>query len=158
MGRELANVVYIFTSPGMPGIKFYDRSREGAVAKFSGTLPNGKFQTDIYSISSVVWDEKINKPNQSQLIRVREGSYNVTTIIVPPEQLIRILQTIKESKDKQRIIIDVTYDKNEKDTTLDISQLEQMKKELLSQVVNSNLNNNDYINEHIDEIVSKNII
>lgn len=154
---ELANEVYIFTSPGMPGIKFYDRSPEGVVAKFAGTLPKGTYQTDIYSISQVSWDRNINKPNKSQLIKVREGSYTVTTIIVSPEQLTKILQTIEDSKDKEHIIIDVIENKYKKDITSDLSELEQMKKELTAQINNQNLNSNDYTNESVDEIVSKNI-
>lgn len=157
MERELANVVYIFTSPGMPGIKFYDRSPEGAEAKFAGTLPKGEFQTDIHSISRVAWDRNINKPNKSQLIKVREGSYTATTIIVSPEQLTKILQTIEDSKDKEHVIIDVIENKYKKDITSDLSELEQMKKELMSQTSNPNLNSNYYANESVDEIVSKNI-
>ena len=157
MEKELANVVYIFTSPELPGIKFYDRSPEGAVAKFAGTFPKGVFQTDIHSISRVSWDENINKPNNSQLIKVREGSYTATTIIVSHEQLIKILQTVEESKDKEHIRIDVIENKYQKDVNFDLSELEQMKKELMDRIINTNLNNNYYTNESIDEIVIKNI-
>jgi len=157
MGKELANEIYIFTSPGMPGIKFYDRSPDGAVAKFAGSLPKGTYQTDIYSISQVSWDREINRPNKSQLVTAKDGSYTATTIIVSPEQLMRILHTIENSEDKSCIKIDVVENKYAKDNSSNVEELEALKKELLSKMQSSNINENNYSNQHIDNIVGKNV-
>jgi len=157
MEKELANEVYIFTSPGMPGIKFYDRSPDGAVAKFAGTLPKGTYQTDIYSISQVAWDREINRPNKSQLVTAKDGSYTATTIIVSPEQLMRILQQIENSQDKSCIKIDVVENKYSKDGISNVEELEALKKQLLERIQNSSINENNYSNQQIDDIVSKNV-
>jgi hypothetical protein len=105
--KELANVVYIFASKDMLGIKFYDKSPYGAVAKLAGSLPYGKYKTDIHSISKVSWDDEINEPNESHLIKTKNGSYKATTIMVSLEQFYMILYSIEKAKDKNDITINI---------------------------------------------------
>ena len=149
---ELANEVYIFTSPGAPGIKFYDRSPEGVVVKFAGSLPNSKFQTDIYSISQARWDSNINKINNSQVVNTPRGSYVATTIMVTEEQLLKILQSIEDSKNKSCIIIEVEKASYK---NVDLAELGQMKRDLINQFNNPTLNDKNYIDSEFDNTVGK---
>lgn len=152
MERELADVVYIFSDPSKPGIKFYDRSPSGAVAEFCGTLKPGRFQTDIYSISPAEWDRDINKFNGSQSIRIIQGSYTAKTIIVSEEQLKKIYDMINNCEDKNRIIIDVGDVKQKNDIDYNLSELYEIKEEFISQMnLNINLNENNYNNENINK-------
>lgn len=148
MERELefADEIYIFVSPDKPGIKFYDKSPYGAVAKFSGSLPEDKFQTSIHSISQVEWDKEVNIPNKSQLIRCIDGSsYTVTTIMVSSEKMKEILQTISESEDKTRIIIDVMENKLDKNKSSYLRELQKMRKDFMEDLNSINKDSFDEI-------------
>ena len=105
--KELADVIYIFTSKNKPGIRFYDRTPTGAVAKMIGTAPSGKFITDIYSIEQAKWDDSINKENTVIRTRTRYGSVVVKTFMIAEEQFYRILENIIEYEDKDYVVIDL---------------------------------------------------
>lgn len=105
---EFADEVYIFTSEDKEGFKFYDRSPSRAEQEFAGELPEGVFITDKYSLESAKWDDEINIPNGTKIVRYRDGSNNATTYIVSEEKyqeiLDKLLTASKENGD--RIIID----------------------------------------------------
>jgi len=106
--KELADIVCIFTSPEKPGIMFYDRTPEpgSPVAKFVGSVREGKYITDLTSISVVEWDNDMNDKSGNRSVMFREGSVNVRTIIVSEEQMNSILGDISRCDDPNRIVID----------------------------------------------------
>jgi len=104
---ELANEIYIFTSPNRDGIKFYDRSPEGAVAKFAGSLPEGKYLTDRASVSIVKWDNDVNGYNETKKLKYMDGECSATTWIVSNEEMLRILDSIVNAEEPERITIGV---------------------------------------------------
>lgn len=128
--RELADVVYIFTTPDKPGIKFYDRTPKGAVAQMTGILPEGKYITDIHSMSKVSWDESLNKENTTNKVMTRDGEVVVKTIMVTVEQLNDILDEIIRQKDGERIVVDTRKKKIENEVNYD--NLVQLKNNLIS--------------------------
>lgn len=54
----LANVVYVFCPSYEKGVMFYDQSPSGAVAKLTGSLPEGAFHSSGEKI--VEWNDEIN--------------------------------------------------------------------------------------------------
>lgn len=132
--RELADVVYIFTSPDKPGIKFYDRTPYGAEAKMTGILPKGKFITDPNSISIEEWDETINKENRSVLVRGYNGGYKVTTIMVSEEQFDKIIKGIVSQIEKERVVIDTREKQLENKS--DYKELLELKEKLIASTSN----------------------
>lgn len=147
MRRQLPNEVYIFTAPGEPGIKFYDRSPEGVAEKYAGPIPKKTYQTDILSVSLSQWNPQLHKPNRSILATDRSGSYTITTFIVPPQQLIGILQAIENSEDKSHILIEIKGDGYSRESYVTIEELEMLKTALLKKINN--------INRRAQNIVSK---
>ena len=138
MRRKLPNEVYIFTSPGEPGIRFYDRSPEGIAERFAGPIPKKTYQTDILSIVPAAWNPQLHKPNRSILATDRSGSYTITTFIVPPQQLISILRTIESSEDKSCIHIEIQGDGYSRDSHAKKEELEALKEELLNKITSIN--------------------
>lgn len=144
LNMQLANVVYIFSDQNEPGIKFYDRTPDHLVAMLTGSLPEGKYRTDFFSISQAEWDSEMNIPNKSQIIRKIDGSYTATTIMVSPRKLAEIRKTIEEKKNEEYIIIDVRENEytNNKDDL--VYKLEQIKKELNNQFNDFPLDEDEY--------------
>ena len=144
INMQLANIVYIFSDPNEPGIKFYDRSPDYFVELLTGSLPEGKYRTDFFSISQAEWDSEMNVLNKSQIIRNIDGSYTATTIIVSPKKLAEIRKNIEEKKNEDYIIIDVRENKytNNKDDL--VYKLEQIKKELNNQFNDFPLDEDEY--------------
>ena len=137
--EELADVVYIFTSPDKPGIKFYDRTPQKAEAAIVGTLPQGKFITDTSSIYTAQWDESINEENETVRIRVYDGAYKATTIMVSEEQFDEIIRKIVSQMKNDKIIIDTR--KKTFENKRDYKSLLDLKQELITEI-----NLSDYTN------------
>ena len=139
MEMELANVVCIFTSPNEPGIKFYDRSPEpgSPEAKFAGSPKAGTFITDKYSISEATWDSEINIANGVQHVRYIDGAMDVITIIVSKEQMAKIQETIKNSKDTE-IIIEAGHDPRYRSEDQNYEYFKQVRNEITEQTYNTN--------------------
>jgi len=112
--RELADIVYIFYSKEKQGIKFYDHSPYGPVAKLTGFLPEGQFKTEMHAISLVNWNDEVNKENTTELHRVKEGSVKIKTIMVSEEKFMEIADQILKQQNSDRIIIDINEKKIEK--------------------------------------------
>lgn len=101
---ELADRIYMFCLEEDRGIMFYDQSPEGAVANFSGLLPNGVFLSSGEQL--VYWDDKINgvKPSElgkemnfvSRKVKYKDGEYTAKTIFVSKETFIDVLLQIKD--------------------------------------------------------------
>ena len=89
---KLANVVYVFYSENEPGIKFYDRTPDESVQELIGKLPSNVFLTDVYSVEiDVVWDGKVNSPNESKVVLYSNGEpYVITTRMVTQRQFMEI--------------------------------------------------------------------
>lgn len=142
---ELADVIYIFTSPDKPGIKLHSRSPRSA-------LHFGVFETDVYSISVVNWDKEKNNPNNAELVRTRTGSVVVKTYMVSEQEMLRIKKSILRQRDNISITINITQNKltsnidynNTKD--IDLSDLVRSKDELLNKFDTSE---NNYSNKKI---------
>ncbi len=142
--KELADVVYVFTAPDKPGIRFYDRTPSGAEAQMTGVLPDGKFITDMDSISKAEWDEALNKANTVSRVMTRNGEVVVKTIMVSEEQLDKIMSEIIRQKEGKRVVID-TVDRR-LENRIDYEQLVQLKNNLISgtqQFDNVDPNKND---------------
>ena len=69
----------------------------------------------------------------------------------------RILQQIENSQDRSCIKIDVVENKYSRDGISNVEELEALKKQLLERIQNSSINENNYSNQQIDDIVSKNV-
>ena len=108
MEFELANQIYVFSPDCKKGIMFYDHSPSSDVAKFSGSLPEGKFWSSGEEI--VEWNEEINGSKidnipvnsqvslliNSQKVRVYDGdSFASSTIIVSHENFLKLLKQIE---------------------------------------------------------------
>ena len=108
---QLTDRIYVFCPEVEQGFMFYNQSPSGAVAEFSGYLPEGKFWSSGESI--VEWDEEINgvrresypvTDNKSLMvegrhIRVRDGKpLNVYTIIVSKNNFMNLLNQIVSPK------------------------------------------------------------
>ena len=117
MDFELADIIYVFSSPNEMGIKFYDRSPSGAIADLTGSVGSGKFITDIHSIQQASWDKNLNMPNSTQRCKTRRGSVVIKTYMVSDERMLKILDSIIKAKDPERIVIDVgnTFHKSKKE-------------------------------------------
>ena len=141
MEMELANVVCIFTSPNEPGIKFYDRSPEpgSPEAKFAGSPAAGTFITDKYSISEATWDSEVNIADGVQHVRYVDGAMDVITIMVSKEQMAKIQEDIKNSKDPERIVINVGSDPRYANETQKYEFFKQVRNEVAEQTYNQNL-------------------
>jgi len=142
--KELADVVYVFAAPDKPGIRFYDRTPSGAEAQMTGVLPDGKFITDIDSISKAEWDEALNQANTVTKVMTRHGEVVVKTIMVSEEQLDKILSEILRQKEDKRVVIDTVN--RELENRVDYQELLQLKNNLISgmpQYDNVDPNKND---------------
>lgn len=131
--KEFADEIYIFVSPDKPGIRFYDHSPIEVVAKFAGSLPEGKFHTSLNSIKVVGWDSSVNVPNGSQLLKYMDGDVTARTYMVSEKQFNDIINAInmqsKENNDP--IIIDIGIPINlKKDNDTQLSNLHKIKDEL----------------------------
>lgn len=104
--KEYADIVYIFTSPDKPGIRFYDKSPSGAVARLTGFLPKGKFITNIHSISEVKWDSNINEANTARKVKTENGELAVKTIMVSEKQFNLIMGEIIRQNESDTVVID----------------------------------------------------
>ena len=142
---SLANVIYLFISPDKPGIKFYDRSPDKLEGELTGSLSRESYITDITSISFVDWNPEENKPNLSEQVKINSGdTYTVTTIMVTESEMLRILQDISDSIDKDHIVINVKGKYKD-----DINNLENLKE------VNEYFDYIDFNNDSIDNNVNK---
>lgn len=120
---QFADEIYIFCPGINKGIMIYNQSPSGALAKFSGGLPAGKFW---YSKSEMVeWDNKINGQrddslpvtrnvsfvtNSQKVLKMRSLKYgggasscNAVTIMVSQETFINLLyQVSKPTMESER--------------------------------------------------------
>ena len=69
-------------------------------------IKEGKYITDRTSISVAEWDEEMHVENGDRIVRYINGSVKVTTIIVPEEKMMEIIDGITKSEDPGRIVID----------------------------------------------------
>lgn len=100
---ELADRIFVFCLEEDRGIMFYDQSPDGAVAKFSGSIPSGMFLSSGEEI--VEWNPKLNgvKPTEldddmaysSEIVKFRDGEYTVKTFVVSEQTFADILKQIK---------------------------------------------------------------
>jgi len=149
---ELADIIYIFYSKDQPGIKFYDRSPIGSVAKLTGSLPEGVFLTDIYSISEAIWDEKVNA--ESHLEKVINGFSKVRTIMVTKKIFTEISQKILNAENPLSIKIDtrtlikyndMTYsDFKDFDNTINDNYDDILKKENINVISDDDVGNYNF--------------
>lgn len=143
---DITDVIYIFTSTDKPGIKFYDRTPRRMETELTGTLPEGKYLTDMDSISVATWDEETNKANTTILCKVKDGTLNIKTIMVSEEQFIDIVNEIMKQKDNKVIVIDTRNKKIENNIDTIINNFDN--KTDYKEFANENLNiiNNIYDN------------
>ena len=101
MELELANEVYVFYDKNLPGFKFYDRTPEpgSPVGKFAGVPPEGVFLA--YELEDAKWDDEINRPNESVLVKYVEGTNTVTTIMVTTEKMNELAKMYEDFKQKK---------------------------------------------------------
>ena len=104
---ETVNQVYVFAQGIDEGFMFYDQSPYGAVAKFAGYLPEGKFWSS--GEFTAKWDDKINGPRAEnyfvdddysiisdyRTIKTPKRKTNVTTIIVSEENFKNLISQIR---------------------------------------------------------------
>ena len=110
---ELVDIIYIFTSPNEPGLKFYNRSSTG--------FEMGIFKTDKNSIFMATWDNKVNSPMETSIYKVREGSIRVKTFIVSTRRMKMILDSINSQLKNERIMLNIKSEDNLEKYSQDIS-------------------------------------
>lgn len=159
---QLADEIYIFPIGSTSGIKFYDRTPDKVVQELTGTIPEGVFHTDEHSIADAEWDDRVNQPNQTIMVKYVDGSNRVTTYIVTEEKYREILETIgtPEKRSDGIIVIDTREKEIKKGLNLtpkDIAEAAKKDNITLSEVKNANnelVNNRHYenlLNEPIDK-------
>lgn len=158
MEMELANEVYLFTSPNEPGIKFYDRSPEpgSPEAKFAGSPQAGKFITDQHSISAATWDSEVNIANGVKHLRYADGEMDAITIMVSKEKMATILEAIKNSQDPDYIVIDAGHDPRYTNEDQNYEFFKQVRNEVAQETYEQNLsakNTNSYPEDNSNKLV-----
>ena len=105
MEMELADRLYIFCPDAEEGIEFIIQEIPDSVQKFSGSLREGQFLTSGYK--PVKWDEKVNGDilqkktlgySHDESVRMYDGGYKASTIIVDKETFVKLLLQIKNPK------------------------------------------------------------
>lgn len=145
--KELANNIYVFCPLINKGIMFYDQSPDGPLAKFAGSLPEGKFWSS--GEITVDWDENINGPKQNNLVVNDDISYVVN---VCDEQ-------VKTSDDSSKTLISATIMVSERNFYNLLLQLEHPILHPDNNYKVLNLNSKiRYLNNYINDESNNNIL
>ena len=99
------NCIYLFINKEIPGIMFYDKSLSNGINSIIKW--KGKFITEQASISEAIWDDKINILNKTMVSRNNYGEMIINTFMISKEQMFNVLNTIKNAKNPNYIVIDI---------------------------------------------------